>query len=83
MDSQDEKGGFEDQLRDLENIVTQLEGGSLSLEHSLAAFEQGVGLVRKLMTRLDDVERRVEVLLRVENDSDAKLTLQELPEEDA
>jgi len=83
MDAEDQKGGFEERLRDLENIVTQLEGGSLSLEHSLAAFEQGVGLVRQLMTRLDDVERRVEVLLRMENDGDGELTLQELPEEDS
>jgi exodeoxyribonuclease VII small subunit len=83
MEPEEQRIGFEEQLRDLEGIVTQLEGGSLSLEHSLAAFEQGVGLVRQLMTRLDDVERRVEVLLREERDGVETLTLQELDEEDS
>jgi len=55
---------FEDQLETLEDIVTQIDSGELSLEQSIAAFERGVGLVRSLNHKLDEVERRVEVLMR-------------------
>ena len=55
---------FEEELADLETIVTQIDSGELSLEESIGAFERGVGLVRVLNQKLDDVERRVEVLMR-------------------
>ena len=55
---------FEDALRDLENLVEKLEGGDLSLEEALGAFEQGVVLVRYLGDKLTEVEKRVEVLTR-------------------
>jgi exodeoxyribonuclease VII small subunit len=55
---------FEDELADLEGIVSQIDSGELSLEESIAAFERGVALVRSLNQKLDEVERRVEVLIR-------------------
>jgi exodeoxyribonuclease VII small subunit len=55
---------FEDALRDLENLVEKLEGGDLSLEEALGAFEEGVVLVRYLGDKLTEVEKRVEVLTR-------------------
>lgn len=55
---------FEDQLENLENIVSQIDSGELSLEESIDAFERGVRLVRSLNRKLDEVERRVEVLMR-------------------
>jgi exodeoxyribonuclease VII small subunit len=55
---------FEEELTDLESIVTQIDSGELSLEDSIDAFERGVTLVRSLNHKLDEVERRVEVLIR-------------------
>jgi exodeoxyribonuclease VII small subunit len=55
---------FEEELGDLENVVRQIDAGELSLEESIAAFERGVALVRSLNQKLDEVERRVEVLIR-------------------
>ena len=55
---------FEETLAELEGLVRQLEQGELTLEDSLAAFERGVGLVRQLTQRLEEVEQRVEVLLK-------------------
>lgn len=55
---------FEDELADLEAVVMQIDSGELSLEDSIDAFERGVGLVRSLNQKLDEVERRVEVLVR-------------------
>ncbi len=55
---------FEESLRKLEQIVDQLEAGDLSLEKSLDLFEQGVRLSRECQKRLDDAERKVEILLK-------------------
>lgn len=55
---------FEDELADLESVVSQIHSGELSLEESINAFERGVALVRSLNQKLDDVERRVELLMR-------------------
>ena len=55
---------FETSLKKLEEIVRRLEGGSLSLDESLKAFEEGVKHAGFCSKKLDEAERRVEVLLR-------------------
>jgi exodeoxyribonuclease VII small subunit len=55
---------FEDELADLESVVESIDSGELSLEDSITAFERGVGLVRTLNQKLDEVDRRVDVLTR-------------------
>jgi exodeoxyribonuclease VII small subunit len=55
---------FESSLRELEQIVEQLEAGDLPLEQSLELFEQGVKLSRECQKRLDEAERKVEILLK-------------------
>ena len=55
---------FEAQLASLEKIVRELERGDLPLERSLELFEQGVRLSRECQERLNEAERRIEVLLR-------------------
>ena len=44
---------FEDALSSLESIVEKLERGELSLEESLAAFEEGIRLSRMCSKKLD------------------------------
>jgi len=55
---------FEASLKKLEEIVKRLETGSLSLEDSLKAFEEGVKHAAFCSNRLEDAERRVEILLK-------------------
>ena len=55
---------FEEALERLESIVRNLEKGDLTLEESLAAFEEGIGLYRFCTGKLDDAERKVEILLK-------------------
>ncbi|MDR0967113.1 MAG: exodeoxyribonuclease VII small subunit [Myxococcales bacterium] len=57
------KQSYEALMARLEEVVGKLEGGGLSLEDSLAAFEEGVGLVRAGEARLDEAEKKVELLL--------------------
>ncbi len=57
---------FEECVRQLEQIVEQLEGGQLPLEKSLELFEQGVRLAKNAQTTLTTAERRVEEMLSVD-----------------
>lgn len=65
MNKNDEQPkSFEASLEALEQIVHQLEGGDLPLEKSLELFEEGIRLSRQCQERLNQAERRIEVLLR-------------------
>jgi exodeoxyribonuclease VII small subunit len=55
---------FESSLTALERIVRELERGELPLEKSLELFEEGVRLSRECQERLNEAERRIEVLLQ-------------------
>jgi exodeoxyribonuclease VII small subunit len=55
---------FEAALARLEEIVGELEKGELSLEQSLKLFEEGIKLARICSARLEEAERKVEVLLK-------------------
>ncbi len=67
--------GFDQIVERLRAVVTRLEDGNLSLEESLSAYEQGVGLARRGHELLEKAEKRVELLVR---DSDGRLTEQQL-----
>ena len=53
---------FEAAITELESIVKKLEEGDLALEQSLALYERGVQLSRFCHQRLEDAERRIEIL---------------------
>ena len=53
---------FEAALSELESIVKRLEDGELTLESSLALYERGVELSRFCHSRLEQAERRIEIL---------------------
>jgi exodeoxyribonuclease VII small subunit len=55
---------FEQIVEQLSTVVAQLENGELPLEQALGRFEQGVALSRLGSKRLDEAERRIELLLR-------------------
>jgi len=67
---------FEEALAELEGVVRRLEQGELPLEDSLVAFERGMSLVKQLSKRLEDIERRVEVLLRQDDGTLVTRTLE-------
>jgi exodeoxyribonuclease VII small subunit len=55
---------FEEALARLETIVHELEEADLPLERSLTVFEEGVRLSRLLHERLNEAERKVEILMK-------------------
>ncbi len=48
----------------LERVVGELESGQLSLEQSIERFAEGVRLAHEATRKLDEAERRVEILVR-------------------
>jgi len=62
MPQKDSVDDFETSLQALEDIVSKMEQGTLSLEQSLEAFEQGVQLTRTCQTTLKEAEQRVSKL---------------------
>ena len=54
---------FEKALQDLEDLVTSMEQGELSLEESLLAFEKGIKLTRECQTALKQAEQKVQLLI--------------------
>jgi exodeoxyribonuclease VII small subunit len=73
-----EKTSFESALRALEQSVARLESGELTLEESLACFEQGVKSAARCREVLRTVETRVELLLR---DREGNLTVEPFEQE--
>ena len=63
---------FEEALERLEEIVKKMEGGDMTLEESLEAFEEGVKLSRFCSKKLDEAERKVEILLKDDEGVDIK-----------
>ena len=64
MPENESSPSFEVSLKELEKIVSELERGDLPLEAQFQAFERGVALSRGCQSKLDEVEKRVEVLLQ-------------------
>jgi len=54
---------FEKSLKELEDIVHQLESEDLPLEKALALFEKGTALSKTCSKTLDEAEKKIEVLL--------------------
>ncbi|MEI8351487.1 MAG: exodeoxyribonuclease VII small subunit [bacterium] len=62
-ESQDEIS-FEKALERLETIVEEMESGKLSLEDMMKRFEEGQGLSKLCSAKLNQVERRIEILVK-------------------
>ena len=72
METERDKQKFEEAMEQLEKIVERLESGELSLDDSLAAFEDGVKLVKFCNQKLTEVEKKIELLVK---DKHGKLQL--------
>lgn len=74
---------FAKAMERLEEVVRRLESGDVSLEQSLALFQEGVALSRHLGQRLDQAEARIERLLEAAaGDAPATAPLQPLEQEE-
>lgn len=58
---------FEEAIEELENIVEKLEHGEFSLDESLDFFQKGVALSKQCSKKLDEVEKKISLLIEDEN----------------
>jgi exodeoxyribonuclease VII small subunit len=66
--SDDRAESFEAALQRLADLVSGLESGSLGLSASIAAYERGVGILKRLHDELAVAEERVKVLVRIDDE---------------
>jgi exodeoxyribonuclease VII small subunit len=72
------KKTFEDSLARLEEISRELEDGELNLETSLKRFEEGIKLVQFCSKKLDESQKKIDLLL----EKDGVLTTKSFDPED-
>lgn len=64
----DKNQNFEKALERLEVLVGEMESGTLSLEKTMACFEEGTALVRFCNQKLNEVEKKIEILSKKGDD---------------
>ncbi len=68
---------FENAIKELEQIVGQLEDSELPLDDALKLFERGIKLSQLCSTKLDDAEQKVERLVKGADGSMRSVPLEE------
>jgi exodeoxyribonuclease VII small subunit len=64
-----QSGTFEQALQRLEAIVRDMEGGTLSLDVMIQRFEEGQALIAVCNRKLNEVERKIEMLVRKDGET--------------
>ena len=59
---------FEESMKKLEKIVTELENGELNLDESVKKFEEGMKIAQKCNNILEDAEKKITILLEKNGD---------------
>ena len=57
------KENFEESMKSLEEIVSELENGNLNLDESVKKFEEGMKIAKQCNTILEDAEKKITILL--------------------
>ena len=60
----DKAVNFEQNIKELEEVVRQLERGDIALGDLLVLFEKGVGLTKSCNSQLDNAEQKINMLLQ-------------------
>lgn len=72
------KESFEDNIKELEKVVTDLEKGELSLDDSIKIFEKGIQLSKECNKSLDEAEQKINILV----ESNGKMVEEPFKEEE-
>ena len=57
------KKSFEEQMEELEKIVSELESGNLNLDESVSKFEEGINISKECNKILEEAERKITILV--------------------
>lgn len=72
-----EQPTFEQAILELEQITRALEGGGLTLDDSINAYERGVALKKICQSKLNEAEKKLEYLERKDNGSLEKVAIED------
>ena len=61
------KKSFEEQIAELEKIISELENGNLNLDDSVVKFEEGMKISKECNKMLENAEKKITILLNGEN----------------
>lgn len=61
---------FEEAMKKLEKIVTELESGNYNLDESVLKFEEGIKIAKQCNNMLENAEKKITILL--EKDGELK-----------
>jgi exodeoxyribonuclease VII small subunit len=67
-----EENNFEENMEQLENIVTELEKGELNLDESVKKFEEGMKIAKQCNNILENAEKKITILLEKNGDFEEK-----------
>ncbi len=56
--------GFDAALTRLETLIEEMESGSMGLDQMIAAFEEGQKLVKLCTSKLNEVEKKIEKIVK-------------------
>ena len=65
---EDKNINFEDAMKKLEQIATELEKNDMDLDTSVSKFEEGMKLSKECSKMLEDAEKRISVLIKTEDE---------------
>lgn len=74
---EDKNKSFETSLQELEEIAKKLESGNLNLDEAIEAFEKGIKLSKECTQKLDEAEKKINILVQNENGELAEETFVE------
>lgn len=63
----EENNSFEEKMKKLEEIATELEKGDLDLDNSVTKFEEGMRLSKECSEMLEKAEKKITMLIKDEN----------------
>lgn len=63
-----EENNFEEKMKELENLVLELEKGELNLDDSVKKFEEGMKISKECNDILEKAEKRISILLEKDGD---------------
>ena len=64
MENKENRELFEKNLKELEVVVKELEGGDVTLDQMLELFEKGVKLTKQCTAALDAAEQKINILIK-------------------
>lgn len=62
-----EEKTFEENLKELEDIATNLESGDFGLDEAIKEFEKGIKLSKECSNKLDEAEKKINILVQGED----------------